>query len=198
MKKKRPRKPAVFLDRDGTLIHDAGFLRHPSQVRLFSGSAEALKLLRRAGFYLFVVSNQSGVARGYFPESAVRKANQRVQSLLKARGTGIDRFFYCPHFPQGKVKSLSRTCPCRKPAPGMVREAAKLYPVDLKRSYVVGDKMDDLLLAQKARVAGGLLVRTGKGRKSEERLASARLRRTVVVSNILTAARWIAAAKERK
>jgi D-glycero-D-manno-heptose 1,7-bisphosphate phosphatase len=191
MKKKRARKPAVFLDRDGTLIHDMGFLSKPSQVRLFAGAAEALRLLRRAGFYLFVVSNQSGVARGYFPESSVRKANRKVQTLLKSKGARIDRFFYCPHFPQGKVKSLSRKCPCRKPEPGMVRQAAKRYPVDLKRSYVVGDKMDDLLLAQKARVAGGLLVRTGKGRKSEKELGRAGLRNAVVAKDVLSAARWI-------
>src|SRR6185295_15594036 len=129
MKKKKGdwRKPAVFLDRDGTLIHDVGYLNRLSQVKLFPRTAEALKLLRSAGFSLFVVSNQSGVARGYFPESSVRKAHRRVQALLKSRGARIDGFFYCPHYPQGKVKSLSRACSCRKPEPGMVKEAAKRY-----------------------------------------------------------------------
>ncbi len=191
MKKKAPRKPAVFLDRDGTLIHDADFLSQPSQVRLFPGSAEALKLLRGGGFRLFVVSNQSGVARGYFTETSVKKANRKIQTLLKAKGARVDRFFYCPHYPQGKVKSLAINCDCRKPNLGMVKKAARLYPLDLKRSYVIGDKIDDLMLAKKAGVAAGILVRTGKGRKSEKQLGRLGSGRTVVVSGILLAAKWI-------
>ena len=196
--KRARRKPAVFLDRDGTLIHDAGFLNRPSQVKLFPGTAPALKLLRKAGFYLFVVSNQSGVARGYFPESSVKAANRRVQALLKAKGAKIDRFFYCPHHPQGQVKSLAFVCACRKPRPGMVREASKRFPIDIKNSFVVGDKMDDLLLARKARLKAGLLVGTGKGRKSRRELASRPIPRSVVVPDIWKAALWIAAQKEEK
>ena len=185
------KRPAVFLDRDGTLIHDMDFLSRPSQIKLFKGSVEALKLLRRAGFYLFIVSNQSGVARGYFPESSVWKVHRRIQILLKSNGARIDRFFYCPHYPKGKVKSLSRVCACRKPSPGMVREASKRYPIDLNRSYVVGDKMDDLLLAGRARLAGGILVRTGKGRQSEKQLKAHPLRYAVVTAGLLGAAKWI-------
>lgn len=198
MKREKARRPAVFLDRDGTLIHDAGFLNRASQVKLFSGTVPALKLLRKAGFYLFVVSNQSGVARGYFPESSVKAANRRVQVLLKAKGTRIDSFFYCPHHPQGQVKSLAFVCACRKPRPGMVRAAARRFPIDLKKSYVVGDKMDDLLLARKARLKGGLLVGTGKGRKSRRELAARPIPRSFVVSDIWKAAQWIAAQKEQK
>src|SRR5258708_3509777 len=181
MAKKMVRRPAVFLDRDGTRIHDAGFLSRPSEVKLFPGSAEALRLLRGAGYRLFVVSNQSGVARGYFQEGSVKIANRRTQSLLKAKGARIDHFFYCPHYPQGKVKSLAIVCDCRKPNPGMIKKAARLYPLDLKRSYVVGDKIDDLMLARKARVAAGILVRTGKGRRSEKKLTSTKLGKSVVV-----------------
>ena len=191
MTKKIKLRPAVFLDRDGTLIHDADFLSRPSQIKLFKGSVRALKLLRQAGFYLFIVSNQSGVARGYFPESSVREVHRHIQALLKSKGTRIDRFFYCPHYPQGKVKSLSRVCRCRKPSPGMVRDASKRYPVDLSRSYVVGDKMDDLLLAGRARLAGGILVRTGKGRQSEKQLKAHPLRYAVVTAGLLGAAKWI-------
>ncbi len=195
---KKKRKPAVFLDRDGTLIHDAGFLSKVSQIKLFPDAVKALKLLREAGFYLFVVSNQSGVARGYFPESSVKKANQKIQSLLKSRGAKIDRYFYCPHYPQGNVKSLSRVCVCRKPAPGMVKEAAKLYPVDLKRSFMVGDKIDDLLLAKSAKLAGGFLVRTGKGRKSAKVLAARPIKGSEVVPNLLSAVRKIVSSKGLK
>lgn len=185
--------PAVFLDRDGTLIHDAGFLSRLSQIKFFPDTVSALKLLRKAGYYLFVVSNQSGVARGYFPESSVKKANRKIQSLLKSKGAGVHRYFYCPHYPKGTVKSLSRACLCRKPAPGMVREAARKFPVDLKRSYVIGDKIDDLLLAKTAGLAGAYLVKTGKGRKSAESLAAHPVKGAEVVPNLLSAARKIAA-----
>jgi D-glycero-D-manno-heptose 1,7-bisphosphate phosphatase len=190
-RKKITKRPAVFLDRDGTLIADAEYLSQPSQIKLFSNTAEALKLLRKAGFYLFVVSNQSGVARGYFPESMVRKVHQKLQQMLKSKGARIDAFFYCPHYPAGKVKVLSRVCDCRKPRAGMIKQAARKYPIDLKRSYVVGDKMDDLLLARKAKLSGGLLVRTGNGRKNEKELKAAPLPKSFVVSDILSAAKWI-------
>lgn len=185
------KRPAVFLDRDGTLIHDAGYLSRTAQVKFFPDAVKALKLLRQAGFYLFVVSNQSGVARGYFPESSVKKVHRHIQSRLKSMGTGVDRFFYCPHFPLGKVKSLSKVCACRKPKPGMVREASKRYPVDLRRSYVVGDKMDDILLVRNAWLAGGVLVRTGKGRQSEKILKVRKVGGVEVASSLLGAARLI-------
>lgn len=185
------RRPAVFLDRDGTLIEDEGYLNRPSQIKVFPRTAEALRLLRGAGFSLFVVSNQSGVARGYFPESRIRKVHRRLQAMLKAKGARIDRFFYCPHYPGGKVKSYAKACNCRKPKPGMVRQAVRLYPIDLKKSYVVGDKRDDLLLARKAKVAGGILVLTGNGRESAKELKKSPLPKTVVASDILKAAEWI-------
>lgn len=173
----KPRKrPAVFFDRDGTLITDVGYLNHLSQVKLFSQVAEALKTLRKAGFYLFVVTNQSGVARGYFSEAQVKKVHQKLQQMLKAQGAKIDAFFYCPHHPQGKVKSLSRKCDCRKPSTGMVKQALRRYPIDLRQSYVVGDKLDDVLLARNAKMAAGLLVRTGNGRQSEQDVKERKLK----------------------
>jgi D-glycero-D-manno-heptose 1,7-bisphosphate phosphatase len=196
MIRKLEKKPAVFLDRDGTLIADAVYLKDPSQVKLFSQTAGALKALRKAGYYLFVVTNQSGVARGYFSEALVKKVHQRLQSLLKAKGAKIDAFFYCPHYPQGKVKSFSKKCDCRKPSPGMVKQALKRYAIDLKKSYVVGDKMDDLLLARNAKAAQGILVRTGNGRESERELKKMKLQNNVVVSNLAQAARWILSRKE--
>ena len=192
------KKPAVFLDRDGTLIPDVGYLSDPAQVRLFAGTVTALKALKKAGFYLFVLTNQSGVARGYFTESQVRKTHHRLQSLLRRKGVKIDGFFYCPHHPRGKVKSLRRVCDCRKPGTGMVKQALKRYPVDLKESYMVGDKIDDLLLARNARMAKGLLVRTGNGRKSEKELKARKLPSGMVVSNIARASKWILARKEQK
>lgn len=196
MRVKLIKRPAVFFDRDGTLITDVGYLNHSSQIKLFSQAAGALKNLRNAGFYLFVVTNQSGVARGYFSEARVKKVHQKLQHLLKAQGAKIDAFFYCPHYPQGKVKSLSKQCDCRKPSTGMVKQALKRYSIDLKKSYVVGDKLDDVLLARNAKVAGGLLVRTGNGSKSEREFKKLRLENSAVVSNLTQAAKWILSRKD--
>lgn len=196
MNKKKLRRPAVFLDRDGTLIPDLGYLGDPKRVRLYRGTAEALRLLRRAGFYLFVVTNQSGVARGYFPENTVKAVHKKLQDMLKPKDARIDHFFYCPHYPEGKIKRYTKVCDCRKPKPGMVKQALRKYSVDLRHSYVVGDKIDDLQLARNAKVAQGILVRTGYGRKSEKLLKATPLAKSVVVSDVLGAARFILA--ERK
>jgi D-glycero-D-manno-heptose 1,7-bisphosphate phosphatase len=190
------RLPAVFLDRDGTLMRDLGYLSDPRKVRLYPGAAPALRLLRKAGFRLVVLTNQSGVARGYFTPAAVGRVNARFRRLLGAKGARVDGIFYCPHLPGGSVKSFSRPCSCRKPAPGMVRQACRKFPLDLKRSWMVGDKLDDLRLAGKAHLAGALLVRTGKGRGSE-RLLKGPLRATPVTGDILAAARWIVRNFER-
>src|SRR3984957_4913422 len=115
MAKLKNRKPAVFLDRDGTLIKDVGYLAGPSEIRLYRGVAQALRKLRAAGYLLFVVTNQSGVARGYFPESSVKKVHQSLQARLKAQGARIDGFYYCPHYPGAPLKAYAKNCSCRKP-----------------------------------------------------------------------------------
>lgn len=185
------KRPAVFLDRDGTLIRDAEYLSDPSQIHLFSRTPRALKLLREAGFLLFVVSNQSGVARGYFKEPMVGKVHRRLQQMLRRKGARIDAYFYCPHHPKGTVKAYAKVCSCRKPGTGMVRQALKNYAIDLKRSYVVGDKMDDLLLSKKAHMAGGLLVKTGYGKENLKRFRKEPVKKTVVATDVLAAAQWI-------
>lgn len=168
--KPTPKRPALFLDRDGTLIEDVGYLGRVSQIRFYRGAAKALRRLKEAGFLLFVVTNQSGVARGYFPESRVREIHRAIQSRLKAQGAGIDGFYYCPHYPGAEVRRYARICSCRKPKPGMVRQALRDFAVDPGKSYMVGDKLDDLGLAENARLGGGFLVRTGQGRRSEREL----------------------------
>ncbi len=190
---KKNLRPAVFLDRDGTLIPDLGYLSDPRRVRLYKGTAEALRLLREAGFYLFVVTNQSGVARGYFPEGTVRAVHRRLQALLKAKGARIDAFFHCPHYPEGKVRRYALACDCRKPKTGMVKQALRKYPVDLSKSYMVGDKMDDLQLAHNARMAQGILVRTGNGKTAAKKLKAGALAKSPVASDVLQAARLILA-----
>jgi histidinol-phosphate phosphatase family protein len=191
MKKKTVKKPAVFLDRDGTLMVNIDYISDPAQVRVFTATADALKRLKRAGFYLIVVTNQSGAARGYFPVSAITKVNRRLQQKLRAQGTRIDGFFYCPHHPKGTVKSLTKKCDCRKPGTGMVKQALKRFPIDLSRSYVVGDNLGDVELAKNAGLAAGLLVKTGHGRHNIADVKKLKIKNSHVVAGIAQAARWI-------
>jgi D-glycero-D-manno-heptose 1,7-bisphosphate phosphatase len=142
---------AVFLDRDNTLIFDPGYIHEPSKVRLLEGVAEGLKLLKEAGFLLIVISNQSGIGRGYYGEEDFWAVNRRLQELLLPHKVQIDDFFFCPHRPD-------ENCSCRKPKPYLVYEAARKWKVDVKESFVVGDKPSDLELGFNAGCRGAFLV----------------------------------------
>jgi D-glycero-D-manno-heptose 1,7-bisphosphate phosphatase len=155
-------KPAVFLDRDGTLIEERGYLDTLEDIVLLAGTTDALHLLRDAGYALVLVTNQAGVARGFFNEAFVRQAHRHLAAMLATEGIVLDGYYYCPHHPDGVVAEYSRVCQCRKPAPGMVAQAARDLDLDVGRSFVVGDKWLDVELASNAG-ARGLLVRTGYG-----------------------------------
>lgn len=144
------RTPAVFLDKDGTLVHNVPYNVDPARIRLASGAGQALRMLADAGFRLFVVSNQSGVARGYFGEEALPGVEARIRELLAADGVAIEAFAWCPHHPQGSVPAYARTCDCRKPQPGMITRLASEHRVDLARSWMVGDIMDDVEAGRRA------------------------------------------------
>jgi len=131
---------AVFLDRDNTLIYDPGYIHEPEKVRLLTGVPEGLKLLKDAGFLLVVVSNQSGIGRGYFGEKDFWAVNERLQELLKPFGVQIDAFYFCPHRPD-------ENCSCRKPKTGMIEKAAEDLGIDVSESVVIGDKDSDVELA---------------------------------------------------
>lgn len=124
-----------------------------------------MRRLREAGFLVFMVTNQSGVARGYFTEADVRRVNRRVGDLLRHDGARLDGVFYCPHHPEGKVVRYRKTCDCRKPAPGMVRQAARRFDIDLKRSFVLGDHLGDMKLAERAGLGGAVFLTTGHGKR---------------------------------
>jgi D-glycero-D-manno-heptose 1,7-bisphosphate phosphatase len=155
-------RPAVFLDRDGTLIEERNYLDRLDLIAPFPGAAAALTRLRDAGFALVVVTNQAGVARGYFDEDFVRRAHEHLAALLARAGIVLDGYYYCPHHPEGTVDRYRRVCRCRKPAPGMVEDATRDLDLDVARSFVIGDKWLDVELAQNAG-ARGVLVRTGYG-----------------------------------
>jgi D-glycero-D-manno-heptose 1,7-bisphosphate phosphatase len=142
---------AVFLDRDNTLIHDPGFIHEPEKVRLLEGVVEGLKLLKEAGFLPVVISNQSGIGRGYFTEREFWAVNARLNELLAPHGVQIEDFFFCPHRPD-------ENCDCRKPSPRLVFEAARKWGIDISESFVIGDRDSDLMLAFNAGCRGGLIV----------------------------------------
>jgi len=147
--------PAVFLDRDGTLAEEVGYLNHVSRFRMFPFAAGAVRRLNEAGLPVIVVTNQSGVGRGYFPESLVHAVHELMKEQLAKAGAGVDAVYYCPH-------TSSDGCSCRKPRPGMLERAAREHGIDLRRSFVVGDRYDDVHLARNTG-ARSILVRTGYG-----------------------------------
>jgi D,D-heptose 1,7-bisphosphate phosphatase len=179
-------RPAVFLDRDGTINVEVGYLSRPEDLRLINGSAGAIRLLNEAGFLVVVVSNQSGVARGYFSEEAVERVNKAMARRLERRGARLDAIYYCPHYPEGVVDRYRRECDCRKPAPGMVRRAQEDLGIDVPRSYVVGDHLGDILLAKNVG-ARSILVATGHGADEIEKLTGRGIEPDFVVKNLAEA-----------
>ena len=141
---------AVFIDKDGTLIDNVPYNVDPALIRLSHRAGEALALLKQQGYRLFIVSNQSGVARGYFPESAVEGVKRRLAELLSEHGVALDGFYYCPHHPKGSVPEYTRECDCRKPASGMLQAAAREHGVALERSWMIGDILDDVEAGHRA------------------------------------------------
>lgn len=141
---------AVFLDRDGTLIRNHHYGCNPDAIELLDGVVEGLRLLKLAGYLLVVVTNQSGVARGYFTEEQLLAMHRRLGDLLEREGAGIDAFYYCPHHVDGVVREYSRACDCRKPAPGMVLRACGELGIDPGRSWLIGDILDDVEAGKRA------------------------------------------------
>jgi len=179
-------RPAVFLDRDGTLIEERGYLDRLDLIAPFSYTAPALTRLREAGFALVLVTNQAGVARGYFDEAFVRRAHEHLAELLARDGIVLDGYYYCPHHPDGVVPAYRQVCRCRKPSPGMIERAAADLQLDVARSFVVGDKWLDVELATNAG-ARGILVRTGYGADVENE-AARRVEPAAVVDTLAEAA----------
>jgi len=161
-------KRAVFLDRDGTLNVDVGYLHRLEDLELFPWTADALRLLKRAGYALVVVTNQSGIAHGLIDPGFVQVCHDEMRRRLQSGGADLDALYYCSHHPRGSVKELSVDCRCRKPLPGMVEDAARDLGIDPKQSWVVGDKWLDVDLGR-AVGAKSILVRTGWGSEQEQR-----------------------------
>ncbi len=145
----------MFFDRDGVLIADTGYLSDPADIRWIPGALKAVALLARRGFLSFVVTNQSGVARGYFPEEAIAHVHAAMQADLPTDVRFAD-LAYCPHHPQGTVPAFARPCDCRKPAPGLITALIARHGIDRSRSFLIGDRPSDLAAAAGAGVSGHL------------------------------------------
>lgn len=140
---------AIFLDRDGTIIEEKNYLSNKKEIIFLEGVFEGLKKLQQE-YLLIIVTNQSGVARGYFNEIIVKKINNEIINQLAKKNIKITDVFYCPHYINGKIKKYSIKCDCRKPKTGMIKKAQTLYNIDLNNSYIIGDKDSDIELAENA------------------------------------------------
>jgi D-glycero-D-manno-heptose 1,7-bisphosphate phosphatase len=154
---------AVFLDRDGTVNEEVGYVNHVERFTLLPRVGEAIRLLNQNGLKTVVITNQSGVARGYFPESLVSLVHQKMQELLKKDGAHLDGIYYCPHHPDVGAPPYRQKCRCRKPEPGLIEEAVKDLDLDLRRCYMIGDRGVDIEFAHRVG-AKGILVLTGYGK----------------------------------
>jgi D-glycero-D-manno-heptose 1,7-bisphosphate phosphatase len=182
---------AVFLDRDGTLNEEGGYLNHVDRFKLIEGAAEAVALLNSHGLKTVVVTNQSGVAHGYYPETHLARLHDKMQRLLWESGAQLDAIYYCPHHPTVGEPPYLQECDCRKPGLGMIRRAAEELSVDPKNSYMVGDKISDIEFGRKAGCTS-ILVLTGYG-KGELEYNRHKLNGEpdYIAEDILDAAKWI-------
>jgi len=186
-------RKACFFDRDGVIIEEADYISDPALVRLCPFAADAIRAMHDAGRLVIVVSNQSGIARGYFTESDLRAVEARMNELLAEAGVKIDAAYYCFHHKKGIVPEYAIDCDCRKPKPGMLLRAAKDLDIDLAASFMIGDKESDLEAGLNAGCRGVALVRTGHGvHQNIEKIPQA-----VDVGDVLTAARELLAREDK-
>ncbi|MBI4678714.1 MAG: HAD family hydrolase [Elusimicrobia bacterium] len=180
---RRPCRRAVFLDRDGVLVEDTDYVHRVRALRVLPGAAEAVRRLNKAGLKVVVVSNQSGVGRGFFSLRTLQRINRALKERLDRGGARLDALYYCPHPPAGKG---GKGCACRKPRTALIERAAKRFGIELGGCYMVGDSTTDLVTARNAGCVG-ILVRTGKGGRDGRFKAKPH----VVCRDLLEAVEWI-------
>lgn len=176
-----------FLDRDGVVIRETEYLADPDKVQLLPGVPEALRALRTMGFSLAIVTNQSGVARGMFSETDVRRVNDKMLELLALEGITIDALRYCPHHPEGKIPEYAQDCDCRKPRTGMFKAIATELKRPLRDSAMIGDKFSDVLAGESAGCFRSILVRTGHGNDEISALTQTDATRFPICDNLADA-----------
>ncbi|MEA2206935.1 MAG: D-glycero-D-manno-heptose 1,7-bisphosphate phosphatase [Blastocatellia bacterium] len=187
------KRPAVFIDRDGTISDEVGYVNHPSRFRLLEHSTEALRLLNEAGWLAILVTNQAGVARGYFAEAMVHEVHANLAAQLEKAGARLDAIYYCAHHPSVGELPYRLDCDCRKPKPGLINRAAAEREIDLANSWMVGDRFSDVELARNAGVHSALVL-TGYGRGEwEHQRSSWTMEPEIVADNLLEAVKQILA-----
>jgi D-glycero-D-manno-heptose 1,7-bisphosphate phosphatase len=149
-----PLNPTAFLDRDGVLNIDHGYVCQTEKFEWIPGAPEAVRLLNDAGYLVIVITNQSGIARGFYEEADVHRLHAHMQEALATRDAHIDAFYYCPHHPQGNITRYRMACNCRKPATGLLKQAAREWPIDRARSFLIGDKDSDMIAAASFNIKG--------------------------------------------
>ena len=190
-------RPAVFIDRDGTLTEEVGYVNHPQRLKLLPRAAEAIRRLNAAGVPAVLVTNQAGVARGYFSEDVLHAVNDRLVRLLKDEGAHLDGVYVCPHHPTEGKPPFRAACDCRKPRPGMLERAARELDLDLRASTVVGDKTVDIETAAPVG-ARSVLVLTGYGRGEwEYRRDHFAVAPDHVAEDLLDAVAWVLGGRPR-
>ena len=182
--------PAIFIDRDGTINEDTGYVSTPDELIIYPWAAEALRLINESGLKAIVITNQSGVARSLYTEDALRAIHTRMAELLEREGARVDAIYYCPHHPEIGDEQYRRACQCRKPQPGMLEQAAREHDIDLSSSYVIGDKASDMNLAANAG-ARGALVLTGYGSETLANRERWPCEPAIVADNLLEAVKLI-------
>jgi D-glycero-D-manno-heptose 1,7-bisphosphate phosphatase len=175
---------AAFIDRDGVINEERNYVYRIEDFVLLPGVVEGLTLLRDAGFLLIVVTNQSGIAKGYYKLADMERLHDHMRSTLAGNGLKIDAIYFCPHHPLGSVSGLDVDCPCRKPAPGMLLQAARDFDIDLKSSVLIGDKLSDVEAGQLAGVGRTVIVESGHALE-----LNARWQADLVAPNLMSAAR---------
>jgi D-glycero-D-manno-heptose 1,7-bisphosphate phosphatase len=183
-------RPAVFLDRDGTMIHETGYLSRVDDLRWYPWTADAVRLFNRAGFAVCVTTNQGGIGLKLFSEAFVDDLHARMAATLAAADARVDGWFYCPHHPSALVDALRVACDCRKPQGGLARQAAARLDLDLARSFVIGDRPGDIGMAE-AVGATPVLVTTGHGAEVLARHGGTMPGAAHVAPDLMAAAAWV-------
>ena len=191
----RPR-PAVFLDRDGTIIEERGYLERLEHLEIFPWTGDALRLLKRAGFATVVITNQSAIARGLIDEPFLNHLHQTIDARLASSGGGVDRYYFCPHFPGARIERYRQICGCRKPAPGMIEQACREMNLDSTRSVMVGDRWLDVACGRAAGTRA-VLIRSGHGSSEADTAPPEGVRADAILNNLMEAVGWILRSSSR-
>jgi D-glycero-D-manno-heptose 1,7-bisphosphate phosphatase len=178
---------AVFMDRDGTIIEDIGYLNHPGAIQFIPGSIDAIKKLNASGYKVIVITNQAGVARGLVSENMLQTIDKTLHKWLLSSGAHLDGIYYCPHHPEHGYYPYKQICECRKPHPGLIKKAQRDFNIDLAQSYMVGDKATDIEAGQKAGVKT-IHVLSGRGKDEKDKI---KIAPDHTAQNLTDAVNWI-------